>query len=54
LYGAYDLKYPAALNGPQFFQGSVLAEPFKVSDGMLAVPGGVGLGVNVVEAKLAG
>jgi L-alanine-DL-glutamate epimerase-like enolase superfamily enzyme len=54
LYGAYDLKYPAALNGPQFLQGSVLAEPFKVSDGMLAVPGGVGLGVNVVEAKLAG
>lgn len=52
LYGAYDLKYPAALNGPQFLSGSVLAEPFKVSSGTLAVPGGVGLGVDVVEAKL--
>ena len=27
LYGAYDLKYPAALNGPQFLEGSVLKHP---------------------------
>jgi L-alanine-DL-glutamate epimerase-like enolase superfamily enzyme len=52
LYGAYDLKYPAALNGPQFLQGSILNEPFKVVDGQINVPRGVGLGVQVDEARL--
>jgi L-alanine-DL-glutamate epimerase-like enolase superfamily enzyme len=47
LYGAYALKYPAALNGPQFLQGSVLKRPFVVSGGELTVPTGVGLGVEV-------
>jgi L-alanine-DL-glutamate epimerase-like enolase superfamily enzyme len=53
LFGAYDLKYPAALNGPQFLQGSILKEPFKVVDGQLAVPNGVGLGVEVDESKIS-
>jgi L-alanine-DL-glutamate epimerase-like enolase superfamily enzyme len=52
LYGAYDLAYPAALNGPQFLEGSILKHPFEVKDGELAVPTGPGLGVEVDEAKL--
>jgi L-alanine-DL-glutamate epimerase-like enolase superfamily enzyme len=52
LFGAYDLKYPAALNGPQFLEGSILKQPFKVADGQLKVPGGPGLGVEVDEDKL--
>jgi L-alanine-DL-glutamate epimerase-like enolase superfamily enzyme len=53
LYGAFDLKYPAALNGPQFLEGSVLKEPLKVVDGEMQVPTGPGLGVEVDEAKVA-
>jgi L-alanine-DL-glutamate epimerase-like enolase superfamily enzyme len=52
LYGAYELKYPAALNGPQFLAGTVLRRPFEVSRGQLAVPSGPGLGVEVDEAQL--
>ena len=52
LYGAYDLKYPAALNGPQFIEGSVLQKPFQVVDGKLAVPTGPGLGVDIDESKI--
>lgn len=53
LYGAFDLKFPAALNGPQFLEGSILRRPFVVKNGELAVPTGPGLGVDVDEAKLA-
>jgi len=53
IYGAYDLKYPAALNGLQFLSGSVLRRPFELQDGALAVPSGPGLGVEVDEAKIA-
>ena len=52
LYGAYDLKHPAALNGPQFLNGSILKRPFEVKNGELAVPTGSGLGVEVDESKL--
>lgn len=52
LYGSYDLKYPAALNGPQFLSGSILKQPFEVKDGELAVPTGHGLGVEVNEPML--
>lgn len=51
LYGAYGLKYPAALNGPQFLAGSYLRQPFQLEDGALRVPSGPGLGVEVDEAK---
>jgi L-alanine-DL-glutamate epimerase-like enolase superfamily enzyme len=54
LYGAYDLKYPAALNGPQFLEGSILKQPFEVVGGEVAVPLGAGLGIDVEENKLAG
>jgi L-alanine-DL-glutamate epimerase-like enolase superfamily enzyme len=52
LYGAYDLHYPAALNGPQFLSGSILKRPLEVTNGELAVPTGHGLGVEVDEARL--
>lgn len=52
LYGAYDLKFPAALNGPQFLNRSILKQPFEVVNGEVAVPGAAGLGVEVDEAKI--
>ncbi len=51
LYGAYDLKFPAALNGPQFLKGSILEQPLEVVSGELVLPRGAGLGVDVNEAK---
>jgi len=52
LYGAYDLKYPAALNGPQFLTSSILTSPLQVVDGKLTAPDGPGLGVQIDEQKL--
>jgi L-alanine-DL-glutamate epimerase-like enolase superfamily enzyme len=52
LYGAYALRYPAALNGPQFLSGSFLKRPFRVEGGALNVPTGPGLGVEVDEQKV--
>jgi L-alanine-DL-glutamate epimerase-like enolase superfamily enzyme len=52
LYGAYDLRYPAALNGPQFINGTILKQPFIVAGGQLDVPNGHGLGACVDEAKI--
>lgn len=52
LYGAYDLQYPAALNGPQFLSDSILKHPFEVKNGEIAVPSGHGLSVEIDEAKL--
>jgi len=48
-FGAFDLPYPAALNGPQFLTSSVLKQPLVARDGQLAVPTGAGLGVEVDE-----
>jgi L-alanine-DL-glutamate epimerase-like enolase superfamily enzyme len=53
LYATHDVPEPYALNGPQFLEGSVLAEPLAVVDGKLTVPLGPGLGVTVDEARLA-
>jgi L-alanine-DL-glutamate epimerase-like enolase superfamily enzyme len=52
LYGAYQLKYPAALNGPQFLGTSVLNTPFEVSKGRIRIPKGPGLGIEVDENKV--
>jgi L-alanine-DL-glutamate epimerase-like enolase superfamily enzyme len=53
LYGAYDLQYPAALNGPQFLATlSILKKPFKPVAGELDVPIGPGLGIQIDEEKL--
>ena len=53
LYGAYNLEYPAALNGPQFLGASVITEPFTPVDGAVKIPKGPGLGIEVDEAKVA-
>lgn len=52
LYSAYELGFPAALNGPQFLADSVLKTPFTLSGGMLPVPHTPGLGVEVDEAAI--
>lgn len=52
LYGAYDLKYPAALNGLQFLEGSLLKTPLRLTDGHLSVPDGLGLAIEVDEVRL--
>jgi L-alanine-DL-glutamate epimerase-like enolase superfamily enzyme len=52
LYGAYQLQYPAALNGLQFLASSYLRVPFQLKDGALEVPTSPGLGVEVDEEKL--
>lgn len=53
LFGAYGLKRPAALNGPQFLSTiSILKKPLVPVDGYLPVPTGPGLGIEVDEAKL--
>lgn len=52
LYGAYGLKYPAALNGLQFLAGSFLKQPFALEGGALRVPAGPGLGVDIDEGKV--
>ena len=53
LFGAYGLTKPAALNGPQFLDADVLAQPLRVDDGTIEVPTGPGLGIEVDEAKVA-
>lgn len=52
LYGAYNLKRPAALNGPQFLTATWLRTPLVVERGTLAVPAGPGLGVDVDEERV--
>ncbi len=52
LYGSYGLKFPAALNGPQFLSGSFLKKPLIVKDGEIEIPSGPGLGVEVDEARV--
>lgn len=52
LYGAYGLKKPAALNGPQFLGESVLKEPFRDAGGRVKIPKGHGLGIEVDEDKV--
>jgi L-alanine-DL-glutamate epimerase-like enolase superfamily enzyme len=52
LYGAFDYKLPAALNGPQFITKSVLDNPFVAENGFIRVPTDPGLGINVNEDKI--
>jgi L-alanine-DL-glutamate epimerase-like enolase superfamily enzyme len=52
LFGAYDLERPAALNGPQFLSGTVLAAPVDIEGDQAVVPTGPGLGEVDLE-KLA-
>jgi L-alanine-DL-glutamate epimerase-like enolase superfamily enzyme len=52
LYGAFGLKTPAALNGPQFLTADVLKKPLRIENGVAHVPEGTGLGINVDEVKV--
>ena len=53
LYGAFGLKKPAALNGPQFLAADVLKKPLVVKkNATMDVPEGPGLGIEVDEAKV--
>lgn len=53
LYGAFEYTLPAALNGPQFMDVTILKTPLEpLRDGTIAVPTGPGLGIEVDEAKL--
>ncbi len=52
LYGAFDYQLPAALNGPQFIDFSVLKKPLAPQQGKLALPVGTGLGIEVDEEKI--
>ena len=53
IYGSHPNGKPAALNGPQFLDASILRSPLVVRDGHLIPPTGPGLGVDVDEEKLA-
>jgi len=52
LYGAFGLKKPAALNGPQFLIADVLKKPLHIKNGIAHVPRGPGLGIDVDEDKV--
>lgn len=52
LYGAYELKFPAALNGPQFLKPMSIYSGLTVSRGIAHVPDGLGLGIEVDEEQL--
>ena len=52
LYGAYGLKKPGALNGPQFLTADVLKKPLRIENGFAQVPTGLGLGIEVDEQKV--
>jgi L-alanine-DL-glutamate epimerase-like enolase superfamily enzyme len=52
LYGAFGLKKPAALNGPQFLTADVLKKPLTIKNGTAYVPEGPGLGIEVDEERV--
>jgi muconate cycloisomerase len=52
LYGAFGLKKPAALNGPQFLTADVLKKPLRIENGKAHIPDGPGLGIDVDEDKV--
>jgi len=53
IYGAYGLKKPAALNGPQFLAADILKKPLRIESGTAYPPDGPGLGIEVDEARVA-
>jgi L-alanine-DL-glutamate epimerase-like enolase superfamily enzyme len=53
LYDAFGLETAAALNGPQFLEGSILRKPVTITNATAEVPAGPGLGVEVDGDKLA-
>ncbi len=53
LYGAYGLRRPCALNGPQYLLDDVVCSGLRIEGDRLHVPAGPGLGVVVDEEKVA-
>lgn len=53
LLGAYQFERPAALNAPQYLEGSYLRQPLTVVGDRAHVPTGPGLGVEVDDSQLA-
>lgn len=53
LYSAYGLKFPAALNGPQFLEPLPVYSGLTVSKGVALVPEGLGFGITMNEERLA-
>jgi len=51
LFSAYRLPHPAALNAPQFLDGTMLATPLKIVADQAFPPTGPGLGVEVVRRE---
>lgn len=52
LFSAYELPHPAALNGHQYLNGSILRSPVLIIGDRAEVPNGIGLGVEVDEERL--
>jgi L-alanine-DL-glutamate epimerase-like enolase superfamily enzyme len=52
LYAACDLEFPAALNGPQFLNASVLEQALIPENGTLSIPRGAGWGVTVDAGRV--
>lgn len=54
LFGALpDLRLGCELFGPMRLSGDIVSEPLLTSDGCITVPTGVGLGVELDEARIA-
>lgn len=49
LLGAFQLQRPAALNAPQYLEGTFLRTPLRVEGDRAEVPRGPGLGVEIDE-----
>jgi muconate cycloisomerase len=49
LFAAYDMPVPAALNAPQFLEGTILERAIRVDGDQAKVPTGLGLGVAIAE-----
>src|SRR5262249_44401553 len=54
LFCASGLPHPAALNAPQYLEGTILREPVRVAGDQVSIPVKTGLGVDVDEAALVG
>lgn len=53
LFGGWGLEHPAALNAPQYLEGTVLSASIRVDGDRAVVPSGPGLGVEVDPTRLA-
>lgn len=47
LFAAHDLPHPAALNAPQFLEGTLLKNPIRIDGDQAQVPTGPGLGLEM-------